>query len=57
MACVKTGILRHKLFHILRSQDEFILKLGQLIKYDIMEEILRKCALETSSRPLFNFGK
>ena len=47
-----------QIVYIIRSKEGLILKLGQLKRYDrrkiFKENICRKCALGTSSRPLFN---
>lgn len=61
LSCVKTGIYQHKLFSILKSKEDLIFKLRQLVDHfirkSIMEKFCRKCAPETGSRPQFNSGK
>ena len=50
-----------KLFHIFRSKEGPICKLGQLINYcmkkNFRRKLYRKCTIKASPRPLFNVGK
>ena len=49
--------MAHKLLSTLTSKEVQLLKLGQLIKYYIIQNTDGKWEPETSPRPLFNFGK